>query len=285
MTPTGGAPVPDPSIGSVTAALWAAGCVFAEDEARLLVENTGTATDLARAVERRVSGVPLEQVLGFVEFHGLRVAVAAGVFVPRQRTGLLVDVALELLAGRPAGTPAPVVVELCCGSGAVAAALLAAVPPLDVHAVAVDPAAVGCARRNLDGSGAVTYEGDLFTPLPGRLAGSVDLLVANAPYVPTSGIPGMPPEAREHEPVVALDGGADGLDVLHRVVAGAPDWLAPGGHVVVEAGSDQAEQVAGLMMAAGLVARVRSDPGRGATAVSGSTKGRPRVVRTGPSCC
>ena len=108
-----------------------------------------------------------------------------------------------------------------------------------MHAADIDPAAVRCARRNIAAAGQV-YEGDLYDPLPATLRGRVDILVANVPYVPTEEIGLLPAEARVHEARVALDGGADGLDLLRRVTAAAPPWLAPGGHLLVETSERQA---------------------------------------------
>jgi release factor glutamine methyltransferase len=242
-------------------ALRTAGCVFAEEEARLLVDAAPSPTDLAALVDRRVAGEPLEHLLGWVEFCGLRVAVGPGVFVPRRRTELLVDLAIPLLR------PGAVVVELCCGAAASAAALGAAVPGLALHAVDVDPAAVRCARRNLVGGH--VYEGDLDAPLPDALRGRVDVVVANAPYVPTGAIALMPPEARDHEPAVALDGGVEGLDVQRRVAAAAPRWLAPGGSLLIETSVRQAPLTAAAVGQAGLVPRVERDDERDGTAVVG----------------
>lgn len=241
---------------TVVARLRAAGCVYAEDEARLLAE-AATGAELDRLVGRRVAGEPLEQLLGWAEFRGLRIAVEPGVFVPRRRTELLVERAVAL---RPR-----VVVELCCGSGAVAAALTAELDGPEVYAADVDPAAVRCARRNLPA--ARVYEGDLDAPLPERLAGGVDVLVANAPYVPSGEIALMPPEARDHEPRVALDGGPDGLDVLRRVLAVAPRWLAPGGTVLVESSVRQAPALVAAARAAGLLPEVIQDEELDATGV------------------
>ena len=210
---------PSPGPVTVVTRLRAAGCVFAEDEARLLVSAARTPAELAAMVDRRVAGMPLEHVLGWAEFCGLRIAVEPGVFVPRRRTEFLVQQAEHLL--RRACDPAdrgldqpPIVVDLCCGSGAVGAALAAALGRVDVHAVDIDPVAVLCAGRNLAAAGGRVYQGDLYEPLPAALRGRVDVLVANAPYVPTEAIGLMPPEARLHEPQPALDGGADGLDVI-----------------------------------------------------------------------
>lgn len=232
----------------VVAALRAAGCVFAEDEARLIAETARTPAESAAMVERRVAGHPLEHVLGWAEFCGLRIAVDPGVFVPRRRTEFLVGHA----AARGAARRAPVVVDLCCGSGAVAAVLATRLRGADVHAADIDPAAVRCARRNLAPLRAHVHEGDLYAALPTELRGRIDVLVANAPYVPTAAIGLLPPEARDHEPRVALDGGADGLDVQRRVAGAAADWLVPGGHVLVETSERQAPYSAEAFAAGGL---------------------------------
>jgi len=252
---------------SIVERLRAAGCVFAEDEARLLAAAADTPTALATLVGRRVAGEPLEHLLGWAEFCGLRIAVDPGVFVPRRRTALLVHEAVALLAGRAAP---PTVVDLCCGSGAVAAAVAAAVGPVTLHATDVDPAAVRCARRNLAAAGGHVHQGDLDAPLPAGLRGRVDVLVANVPYVPTAELPLMPPEARDHEPRAALDGGRDGLDVLRRVAAAAPGWLAPGGHLLIETSLRQSAAAAGALAGAGLTPRVVTDDELGATAVVGA---------------
>lgn len=247
---------------SVVATLRAAGCVFAEDEADLLLAATDDPAELDALVARRAAGAPLEHVLGWAEFCGLRIAVAPGVFVPRRRTEAL---AAEAIAR---ARPGAVVVDLCCGSGAVAAAVGAAVGGIELRAADVDPAAVACARRNLPA--AQVHEGDLFAALPAGLRGRIDVLVANAPYVPTSAIGLLPPEARDHEPPVALDGGDDGLAVLRRIVAGAPDWLAPGGTLLFETGTAQVPAVVAALRAAGLQPRVVEDEERGATVVVGT---------------
>lgn len=243
------------------ARLRAAGCVFAEDEARLLTTAASSPAELEALAVRRIAGEPLEYLLGWVEFAGLRLAVEPGVFVPRQRTRLLVAEALRVL---PAGG---VVVDLCCGVGAVGAAVLAARPGIELHAVDIAPAALRCARRNL-GERASVQAGDLYSVLPRSLRGRVDVLVANAPYVPSEAIELMPPEARLHEPRVALDGGSDGLDVHRRIAAGAPEWLSPdAGHLVIETSSVQAPRTAELAARAGLLARVVRDEELDATAV------------------
>jgi release factor glutamine methyltransferase len=249
---------------AVVLRLRAAGCVFAEDEARLLLQEVRTAAELDALVERRVAGEPLEHVLGWAEFSGLRIAVAAGVFVPRRRTEFLVEEAIAL-AG-----PRAVVVDLCCGSGALGVAVATAVDGAELHAADVDPAAVSCARGNVARVGGQACEGDLYEALPPALRGRVDVLLANVPYVPSDAIALMPPEARLHEARVALDGGADGLDVARRVIEAAPAWLAPGGSLLFETSEDQASDAVETVTAAGLRGRVVADDERGATVVVGT---------------
>jgi release factor glutamine methyltransferase len=210
--------------------------VFAEDEADLLIAGAKSPADLSAMVERRAAGLPLEQILGWAEFCGLRIAVGPGVFVPRRRTEFLVHEAARLARGDHAAGPGdlPVIVDLCCGSGAVGVALAAALGPVELHAADIDPAAVRYARRNLAALGGQVYQGDLCDPLPAALRGRVDILVANAPYVPTKEVGLLPAEARLHEPRVALDGGVDGLHILRRAAEAAHVWLAPGGRLLVE---------------------------------------------------
>lgn len=233
--------------------------MFAEDEAALLLGAAADDHDLERMVTLRTSGVPLEQVVGWAEFCGVRLAVAPGVFVPRQRTALLVRRAAALLA------PGSVLVDLGCGTGGIAAALLDAIPGLEVYAADIDPVAVACARRNL-GSERV-LEGDLYAALPDHVRGRVDVVAANAPYVPTGDIALMPPEARDHEHLVALDGGPDGLDVQRRVVADAPGWLKAGGHLLVETGRTQVAETSAAMTRAGLVVEVEVDDAGGTVVI------------------
>jgi release factor glutamine methyltransferase len=268
------------SRAAVVAALRAAGCVFAEDEARLLIEAAGTMDELAAMVARRAGGLPLEHVLGWAQFWGLRIVVEPGVFVPRRRSEFLVRQAAVLARRRETADRSPVVVvDLCCGSGAVGAALVAELDrtdrdrsgpvPVELHAVDIDPAAVRCARRNVP-PGARVYQGDLYEPLPVGLRGRVGLLVANAPYVPTQAVALLPLEARDYEPKLALDGGADGLDIVRRVAAGAPEWLAPGGHLLVETSERQAPEAVETFAGHELAARAVGSREWGVTVVCGT---------------
>lgn len=249
-------------MGDLVERLRAAGCVFAEEEAALLAEATPDRQRLERMVADRVAGLPLEQILGWADFAGVRVAVEPGVFVPRQRTALLVDLATA------AARDGDVVVDLCCGTGGLGAALLARRPGIDLHAADLDPAAVACARRNLPPER--VHEGDLYGALPGDLRGRVDVLMVNAPYVPTDEIAHLPPEARDHEHRLALDGGGDGLDVHRRVAEHAAEWMADHGMLLIEVSTAQAPVAVTLLAAAGLVPDVVAEPERGATVVRGS---------------
>ncbi|MDN4643724.1 putative protein N(5)-glutamine methyltransferase [Arthrobacter sp. PsM3] len=279
-------PVPGPS---VITRLRAAGCVFAEEEALLLAAAATTPNQLDTLVEQRVSGLPLEHVLGWAEFCGLRIEVDAGVFVPRRRTEFLVRQALQLLSesnitlpSRRTGT-LPVVVDLCCGSGAVGSALAALAGPLELHASDIDPAAVRCAARNIVPFGGAVHEGDLYEALPERLRGRIDILAVNAPYVPSAAIATMPQEARLHEPRVSLDGGTDGLHVQRRVAAAARQWLAPGGSLLIETSRRQAPRTAGLFIRSGLTARVAGSGELDATIVIGTALNDPPAETGRPS--
>jgi release factor glutamine methyltransferase len=231
------------ALAQAVVALRAAGCVFAEDEAAVLREAAADEGTLGALVRRRADGEPLEQVVGYADFCGIRVRLRPGVFVPRVRSELLVRLAVEAVPS------AGVVVDLCCGSGALGMAVAAQAPDVVLYAADVEPAAVECARDNL---GARVYQGDLFAALPAELAGRIDVLLANVPYVATRHIPLLPAEARDHEPHSALDGGDDGLDVFRRVVAGAPRWLAPGGLLLSEITEAQLGPATAAITAAGL---------------------------------
>lgn len=236
---------PDPAL---VARLRAAGCVFAEDEAALLADAPED------WVRRRVDGEPLETILGWASFAGIRVACAPGVFVPRQRTTLMVDLAV-------AASPRTLL-DLGCGTGAIGAAVAARLPAVAVTGVDIDPDAVSCAARNLPRA----LLGDLYEPVAGE---RFDVIAANAPYVPTAAIALMPPEARDHEHRVALDGGADGLDVQRRAIAQAPAHLAVGGTLLVESSRAQAAPTAALMESAGLRAEILTDDEVDGTVVRG----------------
>ncbi|WP_017586329.1 putative protein N(5)-glutamine methyltransferase [Nocardiopsis ganjiahuensis] len=225
-----------------------AGCVFAEEEAELITATARTPHELVRMADARSTGLPLEHVLGWTRFHGVRLVVEPGVFVPRPRTEFLAEQALALTR------PQALVVDLCCGTAALGAVLATHRQGVRVHAADIDAASVRCARRNLTPLGGQVHHGDLFDPLPPALLGRVDVLVVNAPYVPTREIGLLPAEMREHESQRSLDGGPDGLDVVRRVAARARVWLAPRGHLLVQAHPDQVAQACDAFTRGGLVA-------------------------------
>jgi release factor glutamine methyltransferase len=255
----------DSARSAIVSKLRAAGCVFAEDEARLLIAAASDPAELDAMVARRVGGEPLEYVLGFGEFCGLRVAVEPGVFVPRRRSEFLVAQALDGVR------PGAVVVDMCCGSGAIGVAVVTGLQRAELHAVDIDPVAVRCARRNVTADRAQVYEGDLYEPLPISLRGRVDVLVANAPYVPTDEIDLLPAEARVYEARIALDGGSDGLDIQRRVSAAAPQWLAPAGRLLIETSERQAAATTAMVARAGLTVSVATSEDLDATVVIGSS--------------
>lgn len=238
---------------ALVARLRAAGCVFAEDEAAALSAAAPDVPWLERMVERRIAGEPLEVILGYAEFAGLRIPVVAGVFVPRRRTELVARLAAE------AAPHSATVVDLCCGTGAIAAAIAHARPDLAVWAADSDPAAVALASATLAAYGATALVSDMDSALPGALAGAVAVVAACPPYVPSAELDHMPPEARDHEPRAALDGGEDGTALQQRVFEAATRLLAPEGVCVVETSEHLATASLAAAARAGLRATLERD--------------------------
>lgn len=253
-------------LDEVVVRLRAAGCVFAEEEAAVLARAAPDQSTLRELVRRRADGEPLEQVVGYADFCGVRVRLRPGVFVPRVRSALLVTLAVDR-AREGAGT----VLDLCCGSGALGLAVRHRVPAIDLHAADSDPAAVACATDNL---GTGVHRSDLFAQLPAHLRGRVDVLLANVPYVATRHLPFLPAEARLHEPRTALDGGEDGLTLFRAVVAEAPAWLAPGGLLLSEITATQIPAAVDAVRAAGLDPALHTDEDLDATVVTGTSQRR-----------
>ena len=227
------------------------------DPARPLA--TPTVARYLGLLERRAAREPLQYLLGWEDFHGVRLTVTPDVLVPRPETEGLVGWAIEVLAD----CPDPVAADLGTGSGAIACAIAHALPRAEVLAVEVSAGALAVASRNVRQLGLSTrvhlLAGDLFAPL-GSIAAGLDLVVANPPYLPSAVLPTLPAEVSRHEPRAALDGGPDGLAVIRRIVAGAPPVLKPGGWLLMELGEDQAGPVASLMAAEGFAGiRARRD--------------------------
>lgn len=226
---------------ALTRRLRAAGCVWAGDEAALLLAERWEGPELEQRVRRREAGEPLQWILGWAEFGDLRVDISPGVFVPRQRTVALADAAVARLAAAAAPR---VLVDVGTGCGAIACVAARACPDALVVATDIDPAAVACAARNGARYGVEVVHGDLLDGVPPRLGGRVDVIVANVPYVPEGELGQLPPDARDWEPLHALAGGRDGLALLRRLAARAGPWLRPGGALLCELSPRQAATVA-----------------------------------------
>jgi release factor glutamine methyltransferase len=225
-------------------ALVEAGCVAPDAEAEELLRASGDGVGpIEELVARRLRGEPLAWITGSVRFCGVRIRVEPGVFVPRAHTEALARRASSLL---PA---AGIAVDLCTGSGAVAAVLSSARPQATVVATDVDPVAVACARRN----GVNALVGDLDEPLSPSLRGRVDVMTAVVPYVPTEELHLLPRDVLANEPRRALDGGPRGMKVLALAAEAAARWLRPGGSVLLELGGDQADEMATTLTDVGLL--------------------------------
>lgn len=242
----------------IVARLRAAGCVFAEDEAALLLAHEPDADAREPLIARRVAGEPLETILGWVSFGGLRLEVTQGVFVPRVRTEL---VARAAVAALPDGGT---FVDLCCGVGAIAALVAHERPDARVIAADISPRAVEVARRNLAPYGATVLVSDMDE----GVHGPADVVASCPPYVPTDEIDFMPSEARDFEPRGALDGGPDGTDLQAAVFTAAARLLRPGGLVIVETSGDQALRTAQRASFAGLNPGVGRDGELGAVIIT-----------------
>ncbi len=227
---------------SVTRRLAAAGCLAAGEESdALILAAAGDPEALEDLVARRTRGEPLAWLTGSVTFCAVPLFVAPGVYVPRPQTEPLARRAAALLPAQG------VAVDLCTGVGAIAAVLLAAVPTARVLATELDGAAVRCARRN----GVDALQGFLDDPLPAEIERRVDVLTAVVPYVPTDAIRLLPRDVQAYEPRLALDGGADGTELLAEVVRRSTRWLRPGGSLLLELGGDQAAPIGRLLDGAG----------------------------------
>lgn len=218
----------------LTAMLTRAGCVAADEEAaELLAAAGGERAKLISLVHRRLRGEPLAWVTGQAAFGELVISVAPGTYVPRWQS---VELAARAAARLPGGGRA---IDLCTGSGAIAAALQLRRPSAHIVGTDIDPGAVACARDNC----VHALRGDLFGPVPKEFEGCTDVVVAVTPYVPTSALEYLPHDARSHEAPWHYHGGVDGTDVLQRVVTDAPRFLRPGGAILLELGGEQAEVV------------------------------------------
>jgi release factor glutamine methyltransferase len=279
VSPTAAAPTVRALLGDAIARLGRAGLPTARQDAEwLLATQLGVerfslylepertlppdaVERLHALLERRAGHEPLQHLLGFEDFRGLRLRVTPDVLIPRPETEGLVEWALGLLdamsadwetAGAISGPT--LMADIGAGSGAIACALAAAWPTVQVFAVEASPAALAVAAKNVYALGLVgrvrLMRGDLVTPLAAQ-AGRLAMIVANLPYLASAVIPTLPREVRDFEPRAALDGGPDGLGLLRRLVTAAPAVLRPGGRLVLEIGEEQAGALASLMAAEG----------------------------------
>jgi len=211
-----------------------AGFIAAEEEAaELILRAGGDAGLLESLLGRRLTGEPLAWITGKVTFCDIEIEIDPGVYVPRWQSE-----PLARGAARRLGVDG-VAIDLCTGSGALAKVIMASRPAAGVFASDLDPRAVACARRN----GVDAYLGDLFDPIPQALAGSVDLIVAVVPYVPTADLPLLQRDTFSFESPLSYDGGPDGTDILRRVLRESPRFLRPGGALLLEIGGKQAEEL------------------------------------------
>lgn len=203
-----------------------------------------TPPGFADLVRRRRSRVPLQHITGQAHFRSLTLAVGPGVFIPRPETEIVVEKGLELMAD----VPEPTVVDLCAGSGAIAVSIARECPRAQVHAVELDPGAMPWLDSNVAGTGVRVHEEDVANCLP-SLSHSVDLVIANPPYIPVDAIP-QDPEVARFDPPIALYSGPDGLDHLRLIAHTASRLLRQGGYVVIEHAEQQGASASAIFRAA-----------------------------------
>jgi release factor glutamine methyltransferase len=256
-------------IRAATARLAEAGVASPEyDAAELLAHVLGTTrsrlslvdevdaqqqADFERLLARRAAREPLQHLTGAAAFRHVELLVGPGVFLPRPETELLAGWAIER-AGEVG--PGAVVVDLCCGSGAIALSVADEVPSAEVHAVELDPSAHAWAERNLLGSGVALRLGDMADALP-ELDAGVDVVVCNPPYIPLEAWASVAPEARDHDPALALWSGEDGLDAIRVLESTASRLLRPGGWVGTEHADVQGKSAAQVFLDSGRWTEVR----------------------------
>lgn len=269
-------------LAEATLTLTGAGVASPENDAELLFAHVlgvkrgsfpATVQDDARTaflalVARRAEREPLQHIVGSTGFRYLEVAVGPGVFIPRPETELLAGWAIDEAKQRLFAAGSVVVVDLCSGSGAIAASVATEVPGAVVHAVELDPDAVAWAERNLAGLGVDLRQGDLADACA-DLDGSVDVVVCNPPYIPLTEYEGVDRETREHDPALALFSGQDGLDAMRALERTAARLLLPGGVVGAEHADLQGESAPAVFRGTGRWADVRDHP---------DLAGRPRYL-------
>ncbi|KTR08078.1 peptide chain release factor N(5)-glutamine methyltransferase [Curtobacterium luteum] len=248
----GAAGVPTPQVDAELLLAWATDTSRGAVQARALTGGAIASEHVERfrhAIARRTTREPLQHITGEAHFRALTLAVGPGVFVPRPETEGVVQFGIDAL--RATALPAPVAVDLGSGSGAIAIAMDTEVPNAVVYAVERSTGALPWTRRNVEAHGGTVrlVEGDLADALP-ELDGTVSVVVSNPPYVPDDMVP-VDPEVRDHDPSLALYGGADGLDAVRALTETAWRLLVPGGLLVVEHAEQQGADVRAVLAARG----------------------------------
>lgn len=228
--------------------------LYAHPERSVDEEDQATLTSL---VARRASREPLQHLIGFQEFWGLKFIVGPDIFIPRPETECIIEAALTFREALQSQA-SPIVVDIGTGSGCLAVTLAKEIPQAQVFATDLSSEALCVAAENARAhgvSGRLRFlAGDLYEPLRRQgLAGRINLLVSNPPYIPQASLEGLQPEVRDYEPRMALDGGVDGLEVYRLLLAEAPAFLAPGGVMILELGQGQAADVRALAIRSGLM--------------------------------
>ncbi len=211
--------------------------------------TSGEVDAYREAIRQRLQRRPVQYITGQAGFRELELDVAEGVLIPRPETEIVVDAVLELLGHQPDRC----VLDLGCGSGAIAIAIASERPGIRVVAVDLADTAVRCTRRNAEAAGVAAQvqvvQGDLFAPFYQADTGLFDIIVSNPPYIPSKDIGTLEPEVRDYEPHLALDGGRDGLALYRRIIAQAGVYLTPPGHLVLELGDGMSDAVRDLIEA------------------------------------
>ena len=256
------------------------GAIDAQLDGRVIVEQlTGTTrldaisrpetpvdadvvANVMQAIERRAAGEPVHRILGAREFYGLRFALSPDTLEPRPDTEALVELALPFAQEVAAAKGSCRILDLGTGTGAIALALLSAVPQASAVLTDISPGALATAEANARALGLETRVETLQSDWFAAVAGMFDLIVSNPPYIPTGDIGALERDVRDFDPHRALDGGPDGLEPYRIISRGASAQLAPGGHVAVEIGAGQKDDVVSLFDAAGFdLAASRHDLG------------------------
>ena len=216
-----------------------------------VVPTTRTRDRFLALVARRAGGEPFPHLTGSIEFYGLRLEVRPGPFVPRPSSELTVERAVKRLRRRRD----PVVIDVCAGAGPIALAIADELPAAEVWGADIDPDGIALGRRNARrlGLNNVTFRtSDMYRALPARLKGRVDVITGHIPYVPPDEVDDLPSEVREYEPLFTLsDSSSDGLDLIRRATQEAPDWLKPGGWLMMEISEDLGRKVTRICKVAG----------------------------------